>query len=379
MPSTVGDYFGTNTSMQTQSAGVSPASVETLLFVDIDGVLNVGIRDPSGNPLDLNELNLVNARKMWPTRQRRKARTCIERLVATGDRNLGYGEGSTYEKLVSDATTGVSDVLLARLARLIRSLGKQSRVVLSSTWRKPQHAKRLARLEAAISSHLGEPFAFHAKTDLDEDPSPGGRLAVIGDFISKHCATRDSALGLRVLVLEDFHLRAMGDWSCNGQNMDSIVAVEKYLEAQVPVHVKVCARVVHTYDEWVTEDGLPIQIGAGLTMEHFHRAQMFLGVCDTPIEQPLNYQGVLTGSQLNYSAIKELLMVDVGQVGKKQDSRPFYVYDPATSVSAGALRVGPDAAATGRYMPHSRGSNPCSLLPYNLASEHRMMDAGIAA
>lgn len=198
--------------------------------------------------------------------------------MATCERKLGHGEDSTYLKLSSDANTGVSEVLVERLATLIKSMQGRGKVVLSSTWRKPRHVARVAKLEEAIASALGAPFQFHGRTEIREDNTPGLRLETIGNYVSKYCEEHPPKKDLRVLALEDFHVGAVGKWTCGETVVESISEAEQYLEGRAPAHVRISARVVHTYDEFVTADGLQVQIGCGLTCEHLCRAHAFLGV-----------------------------------------------------------------------------------------------------
>lgn len=253
---------------------------EVLLFVDVDGVLNVAIRDVYRQPVALTDANVVSAYSKWDEREGRGDKTAIERVCSTYSRQLEHDEHSTYAKFASDPLSGVSDVLVNRLAVLISLLGKRCKVVLSSSWRHPRHADRVAMLEKLLADHLGKPFEFDARTRMrNDDSTPGGRLEAIAEYIDEYCATLPQVSGssaqLKVLVLDDFHVHAL-DWSSGGKLIDSTDSMEEYLETRAPAHVNLSARAIHTYDQWHTIDGLQVEIGAGLSLEHFKRAKSFL-------------------------------------------------------------------------------------------------------
>jgi len=85
-----------------------------------------------------------------------------------------------------------------------------------------------------------------------------------------------------VLVLDDFMVNAFHGWQCGGRPMDSCEAAERYLSeraARGPGREPACGfavRVIHTYDEWTTASSLFVQVGTGLTIGHFRRAEDFL-------------------------------------------------------------------------------------------------------
>mmetsp|Transcript_77864 Transcript_77864/g.242583 ORF Transcript_77864/g.242583 Transcript_77864/m.242583 type:complete len:260 (+) Transcript_77864:104-883(+) len=153
-------------------------------------------------------------------------------------------------------------------------------VVLSSLWQRPQHRERRERLERAISEQLGSPFAFDARTGPRDESTAPGRLRAIGDFLSDLCAWRAELggdAGLRVLVLEDFHITALDGWPCDGEPMESTAAVERYLQQRALSPMDLSVKLIHTYDEWRTPSGLLMQVGAGLTLHHYCQAARFLG------------------------------------------------------------------------------------------------------
>lgn len=253
--------------------------MDTLIFVDVDGVLNVGIGDPGNAPLELSIQNVSRALTMWDRRQSLspEVRACAERVASVHSRKSCAAEGGTYAKLIS-ADNSLSEVAVGRLAKLIQAAGERCTVVLSSTWRLPKHVHRLKRLEEALSLHLGRPFTFGDRTSLNEDRTADGRLRCIGNYVAKHCARSGPASSnLRVMLLEDFHVRPLGSWKCDGRMMNSPADVEEYLCACVPNSVNISAKLIHTYDEWLTESGLLVQIGCGLSKAHVCEGLNFLG------------------------------------------------------------------------------------------------------
>lgn len=160
---------------------------------------------------------------------------------------------------------------------MIRVAGPRRLVVLSSTWRRPHHARKVELLEKAIAFMLGEPFRFDARTSLKEDRSVEGRLHGIRAFIEDYvAASQDIAGPLRVLVLDDFHNMPLNGWRCNGNTISSVRDVEAYLESSIPLYLSGAARLIHMYAEWKTEAGNLVQIGTGLTMNHFRDGVEFL-------------------------------------------------------------------------------------------------------
>mmetsp|Transcript_68128 Transcript_68128/g.221847 ORF Transcript_68128/g.221847 Transcript_68128/m.221847 type:complete len:302 (-) Transcript_68128:190-1095(-) len=266
------------------------STADTMIFVDVDGVLNVGARDDGGAPLMLNCDGIEDATKLWGKHEKHPMRDTIERLVSISRRPLDHGEDATFSKLASVGSSEVSDVLIGRLAELIRAAGERRMVVLSSRWK--SHRKRVQRLEEVISLHLKAPFTFDAKTATDRLMTPEGRLESIGDFLAGLCEWRGKKGlrgKLRALVLEDFHINPMGGWSCGGALIPSVDAAERYLRQRLPpaADAETCSsgsepmmlevKLVHTYTEWKTPGGLRVQVGTGLTMKYFCEAARALG------------------------------------------------------------------------------------------------------
>jgi hypothetical protein len=257
---------------------------DTFVFVDVDGVLNVGARDTGMGPLILSDANIRHCRRLWPNREQERECDSIKRVMAMCNHQLGHGEDDTYTKLATSSPSHVSDVLVARLAKLITMAGPRTKVVLSSTWQRPQHRAHRMRLEDTITKFLGIPFVFDATTESNYENNAEGRLQAIGRYLARN-ARRMTARSLRVLVLEDFYITRMGVWACDGAAMHSPEACELYLRQKAfelrsedcdDDHFSVAVKVVHTYDEWLTDEGLPVQVGCGLTMEHYKQAKDFL-------------------------------------------------------------------------------------------------------
>mmetsp|Transcript_73867 Transcript_73867/g.208512 ORF Transcript_73867/g.208512 Transcript_73867/m.208512 type:complete len:294 (+) Transcript_73867:29-910(+) len=259
-------------------------SIDTLLFVDVDGVLNVGIEDPqSKKAISFSDVNVRKSMKMAEEDACDDgSREIAEKIRYVRDREVGHGEGSTYARFTSSAS-GVCEPMAARLAQLIQVAGDSCVVVLTSSWRHPRHAKSLQELERCLAGHLGRDFAFRHRTSPARDDTPERRLRAIGDFIaafdSQPCC---SARRWRVLVLEDFHITAMDGWLCAEAPMDSTAAAESYLLSRIPAFVKASVKLVHTFGSWTTPSGLVVRVGTGLTNDHHCKAMKFLGYHNCP-------------------------------------------------------------------------------------------------
>ena len=184
------------------------------------------------------------------------------------------------------------DHFLARLAQLIAAAGKTRRVVLSSTWRLPQHKKRQNMLEHRISTYLGEPFVFDDRTALLPEQSAADRICAVGDYIATYSRSQEGLKELRVLVLDDLFVTRLGDWLLRGVAMNSSSAVERYLKGQVELGVVSTVKFVHTYQKLATPVNVPVQIGCGLTLSCMCAAQELFGLgcpfCGRPDEGVTN-------------------------------------------------------------------------------------------
>jgi len=247
----------------------------TIIFVDVDGVLNVGVRDQDAAPLLFDHSNRDFALKQVGRRVARKAdQMTIERLLSVAQRQVSPDSDTTFSDLTCDRASHIADIYAGHLASLIDKAGDNCSVVLSSNWRKPTRASNVLRLEQIMSSHLGRPFVFDAKTAPMLERNAADRLVCLGDYLEKVSEELDDQEPLRALVLEDFFISPLDGWTIADCKIDSVEAAEKYLRMRAgrPVDVKL----VHTYDEWLTESGLRVQVGTGLLQHHFDAALKFL-------------------------------------------------------------------------------------------------------
>jgi hypothetical protein len=256
-----------------------PASVDTLIFLDVDGVLNVGVNDGPNDPVAFTSGNLQLACQVAAAAETSDIHLVAERILAVAARKLEHGENGTYAKLIAKDDE-LSDLLVSRFAKLVQAAGSSCHLVFSSTWRK--HTKRKQHLESCIGKHMGKPFTFDASTLLRDEPTPMDRLQIIGEYLVDFCKHRgsDAPLALRILVLEDFCSTALCGQECQGVCIDSPEAAERYLAELIGNDFDVKVKCVHTYDSWTTEQGEPIAVGCGLTMEHFAVGLSFLNDVD---------------------------------------------------------------------------------------------------
>jgi len=249
----------------------------TLVFVDIDGVLNIGISDPGyGGALSCNTENICRLNTIREGTRLRS--TSWQRLLAVSTRNADDGN-STYGELCKGSPDAeLSSIYVERLAALVSAAEMQGRVicVLSSTWR-IKNLNGVRVLEEGVSKHMGKPFAFDAKTDAEETGTPSGRLENIGSYLTQWVKTSAKTFdSVRALVLEDFHITPLDGWPCQGMSMTSVQDVEAYLYKCLPPDIDAAVRFVHTFDQWTTNTGMDIRVGAGLTLTHFSTAKDFL-------------------------------------------------------------------------------------------------------
>mmetsp|Transcript_82450 Transcript_82450/g.176634 ORF Transcript_82450/g.176634 Transcript_82450/m.176634 type:complete len:356 (-) Transcript_82450:83-1150(-) len=264
------------------------AATKTIFFVDVDGVLNIGVKDGGKSPLGFSDKNIEHALEMYQGRPHvvgqhvhQQDIASMEFLVAVHSRRVGHDEDTTYGDFASDSSWGCCETFCRRLALLIQAAGPNRHVVLSSTWRKPQHRKLVEKLEWVIARCLGEDFSFDGRTSMqtsDRDRTPTGRVQIIGDYLETYGTQMDPTCNLQVVVLEDFHITSLdGSWSCaDQQRADSCKVVESYLRGRTTIPCEV--KLLHTYDSWISDEGRKIEIGSGLTMRHFKEASNFLGI-----------------------------------------------------------------------------------------------------
>jgi len=244
-------------------------NMRSLIFLDIDGVLNVGVSDGQSKPVAISQENLEMLAMMGAAKNG-AAQALSYACSQKADGDLTYAE-------LCKGTGDFVDAFVDRLAKIIQAAGPSTTVVLTSTWRLPQHAVKLASLERAIAKKLKRNFTFKVRTAVDEQESPEGRLRGIERFLREHCERNmDNIDCLRILVLEDFHIHPMGSWSCNGKLMACTDDVETILADCVPQHVDSSVKLIHTYSEWKRQDGISVQVGSGLTWKHFNDTMQFL-------------------------------------------------------------------------------------------------------
>ncbi|CAK0790491.1 unnamed protein product [Prorocentrum cordatum] len=281
---------GCATAAEEPAGGVDrlPGDVDTVIFVDVDGVLNVGAKDRSGSPILLNDSNIRLARSLWrescwPENYPERERLTVETLMAVCQKRLD-GESETLANLATQNPSHISDVLVGRLAEIIGLAGPRAIIVLSSTWQAARHKKRLEELQRCLTKWLGREFRFDASTgSLDE--LPNGRLRAIGNCVAELTAQGGAAAAaaeagrLRVLLLEDFFISPLrGTWSLDGQPIDSPASVEEYIGSRVLPPAAARVRLIHTYSEWVTGDGSLLCCGVGLSRADVERSRELFGV-----------------------------------------------------------------------------------------------------
>lgn len=261
-----------------------------LIFVDVDGVLNIGAKDPGHSPLVFSDANMERTFQIQKFGDRRNLELGVNTLLAVYNRNLGHpelDEKSTYAHFMCSSETSLCTAFVQRLARIIQVAGAHGKctVVLSSTWRRPKHRDDVRVLEQQLSQALGQPFAFDAHTPLGNERGKEGRLRSLGDFLVDFREGKEGAMAkkLYILVLEDFcitpvhHPQAVEDFLCECTKGRRSSSANDSPEADI---VSVC--LVHTYDTWTTADGSIVEIGCGLTAPHLCRALRFLGEpCDS--------------------------------------------------------------------------------------------------
>jgi len=255
---------------------MTEGSLRTYIFLDVDGVLNVSASVLPGAPaLLLSERNLQYARSLAQGTPRPKDVENAEKILSIAGCELGHGEGGTYSELATPGDSATVPLFVERFVRLLRAAGPHCRVVLCSSWRAPKHQGALKRLEQDISRYLGEDFAFEEKTPLRHDNTPSKRLRCIGDYIHDLGAPSKEDR-VRVLVLDDLFMSGL-DAGPGRKGLDAVREAERYLRGRAQAPDRVSVRLVKPFEEWATPTGCRVQIGAGLTMQHFCRAMLFLG------------------------------------------------------------------------------------------------------
>jgi hypothetical protein len=265
-------------------APTNASEIDTLILVDVDGVLNVGLKDPDcPAPLvfDMKNVKIAFERRVEPPTA---IRNIIERLISVAERPLQKvnGECATYMDIVSHPTMSLSRTLLLNLTDIISAAGDRCGFVLSSMWRKPGKEAQVRTLEMHLSTFLGEKFCFNGRTPLRDEHGAVDRLETLGDYLSALQAKRSKdAPRLRVLVLDDFSITPLDGWSCQDFTIESTNDMEAYLSYRAGGDMDV--RVLHTYEQWFKgDDDVPVQVGMGLQRQHVNDALVFFS--DYPVD-----------------------------------------------------------------------------------------------
>jgi len=266
-------------------------SFETVIFVDVDGVLNVGVKDGKQGPLMLNETNCRHAEHYAAEVAGRSGdhaeRGAFEKVLSVmAKKDSPESTDNTFAELACKGQEHIAVPLLRRLAEIIVGARQQgpTQVVLASTWRRPKYAPRVSCLEQELSKLLGERFVFDARTRQLEENTAADRLRCIGDFLVSHCAAAAGAGGsclLPAVVLDDLFITPLDGWLCGEvagslRHVRSEADMEAYLRSRVPAAASVAVKVIHPYSEWITESGLRVQVASGLTQQHVMQALTFL-------------------------------------------------------------------------------------------------------
>lgn len=264
-----------NDTVNSRMKGGQPHSgKDTLIFLDVDGVLSVGVVDPGEAAYCFSEKNLDRAMALPDDHP------LHVRFADVYCHALDHGEECTFEKYIIKDEGKLSDILVRRFAKLMQLAGEHRNltVVLSSVWRNPDHAGLTAQLEKLLSECLGQPFNFQARTSLGSDTDAASRLRRIGEYVSEHSmkSGRSAADSLRVLVIDDFHVTPLQGWDCGNHQINSAHDVEEYLRHRAAFPDSVSVKLVHTYDEWQSVQGLQVQVSTGLTKQHFCEASAFV-------------------------------------------------------------------------------------------------------
>jgi hypothetical protein len=253
-----------------------------LIFVDVDGVLNIGARDAGHPPLVFSDTNMQRSRGLLESGVDLGDRLgSVNTLIAVCEKEVEFDEKSTYGEFTAEGRSSLCKAFVQRLARIIAAAGDRGKrtVVLSSSWRNPQYEKSVRMLEKEISRALGHTFTFDAKTPLGNDKGLEGRVGTIGEFLDNFRTGSEFATAkrLRLLVLDDFCINKVANVPAVEQRLCQRLT-EGSPAGKAP-DVEAC--LVHTYDSWTTADGSHIEIGCGITGSHLCRALRFLGEpCD---------------------------------------------------------------------------------------------------
>lgn len=249
-------------------------STQTLIFVDVDGVLNVGLSQGETNTLMLSLRNMALARRVQLDGRASKAsKDAAESLFNLAAAPLS-GEAGTLQKYMCP-DHGISDLLVERLAKLLLAAGPSAHVVLSSSWRHERHAAKRDLLERKISKCIGQSFSFHGVTDTGRKEHTGGdRLELLGDYLEEYSQRIPRDQHLRILVLDDFFLCPMG-WTVGEKLVQTQEEMNDYIKSRAKNPLFAQVKIVNTYDEWTMRLG-KLHASIGLQMSMYVDAMNFL-------------------------------------------------------------------------------------------------------
>eukprot|EP00439_Symbiodinium_sp_Y106_P081861 s1601_g20.t7 len=272
----------------TDGDGGCPEPFDTILFVDVDGVLNVGIQDDGNAPILLKTNELDLARELCAAGYNGRDADTARRICALASHSADCFGSITYEALASQDQ--LSKVLLGRLALLIQEAGSRCHVVLSSSWRKKQHAGRRKVLEEELSQCLGRPFVFDGVTALLlPERHAVHRLAAIRMYLSDFAQKDRFTANVKVVVIDDFFLSPISGWDCGDTSIESVADAEAYLTSGMESSdLTAEVKILHCYEELAT-GGYRLQVGTGLSRNLLADAFEFLKPKDAV--SPVHLQG----------------------------------------------------------------------------------------
>lgn len=229
-----------------------------LMVLDVDGVLNASYRDGRFTCL-VKSCNLQEA----------------EEAISRAEPERECCPPGSLERLAANEF-GFSELIVRRLADLIREAPSDVEVIISSTWRHPRHRQPLEALRCAIERQLGREFHWAGATQLVAEHGPRDRLRNIGAYLGKWSLKTDQ--DVRLIVLDDFGLTPFDGWACDGAKMYGPEDAEEYLLRYYQGLGQLEVKVIHTY--------ALAQTALGLTERHAEDIATFLahggGTCVTP-------------------------------------------------------------------------------------------------
>lgn len=155
---------------------------QTVIFLDIDGVLNVSARDEMGALL-ISEENIQKARTVLRNGSGPPDVNSARKIIALSKRREGrQGSGDTLgTRTVNEY--GFCEEYVDRFVAILEATSPTPQVVLSSSWRRIDKWGAEA-LRAAIEQRLGRDFDWAGVTSARKDNTPQDRLKCIGDYIA---------------------------------------------------------------------------------------------------------------------------------------------------------------------------------------------------